>query len=136
MSRILPQLPRQISWNSSEYVTTLPVEVVGWIAKQVGLQAASWLLVVAEEAKLPANLVVRGPVPVNVTFGHSHSDNLDTDIITGMANAVKEEIKKCSRLGKMFWRCALTLNGDGWNSGRGSVLCGHAVGSLDVVVQQ
>ena len=71
-----PQFPGQISYTSSKYVNQLPVEVAGWIMREIPVQSmhSSVLVITADRnCLLGCGILTRGPRPgSNVTIGLSH----------------------------------------------------------------
>ena len=57
--------------NESTYCHLVPLEVVGWLMRKLEITEGQWVLVVTcdDLCNLPAQLVMRAPVSINVCLG-------------------------------------------------------------------
>ena len=63
------QVPRQISVTTVQHHSWIPVEIAGWLLRRFTLPETPEVLVYSASADLPIALCVRGPLPLNVTWG-------------------------------------------------------------------
>ena len=68
------QLPLTVVVNDSDLCYMLPLEVCGWFLGKMGVSRGDWVLISTNDsfASLGANLVIRGPVGINVVVGMTH----------------------------------------------------------------
>ena len=98
-----PQVPGQITWNESQYVHMMPLEVVGWLLRSVEAESGCWVMVLSRDVMLASQLSTRSPVPLNVVLGLSHLDVSDIDRVKELVPTVISKVKQCCRLHWVRW---------------------------------
>ena len=77
------QVPCAVTRNVSSYAHVIPVEVVGWMMRRLGVSEGQWVLVISPDdmGELTSQLVMRGPELVNVCLGLSMMKNIPGDML-------------------------------------------------------
>ena len=87
----MSQYPGQVSYTSSKYVNQLPVEIAGWLMREVTCESdnPSVLVVTSDRTcLLGCGIFTRGPQPgCTVTIGLSHLGQ-STEDLTEMDNII------------------------------------------------
>ena len=83
---ILIQLPLTVTVNYSTLAHLMPLEVVGFFVKRLGVKKGDWILVATSDSlgTVGANLVMRNATPINVVLGMTHLNN--TQVYTSTSN--------------------------------------------------
>ena len=97
------QLPRQITWGTSEHHYIMPTEVAGWLAESVGADNGQWVLILSRQCKLATGLVMRGPLCLNVVVGLTHLGTDAIETVKAMVPEVVAQVKLAARLHKVKW---------------------------------
>lgn len=99
----LPQLPRTITWNESQYVYMLPTEVAGWLLRAVDVNEGSWVLLMSPDVTLACGLAQRGPIGLNVTVGLTHLNVANMEEVKAAVPVVISKVKTICRLHRIRW---------------------------------
>ena len=81
----------------------MPVEVGGWVLRQMKLEEADWVLVVSPDVRLAVGLLMRGPVPMNATLGVLDIGDRDMDRLQRMIEPIKGSCRQQNSLKPIKW---------------------------------
>ena len=95
------QLPRQITWGNSEHQHMMPTELAGWQAESVHADNGTWVPILSRQSKLATELVMRGPLCLNVVVDLKHLGIHAIETVKGMVPEVATQVKLAARLHKI-----------------------------------
>ena len=97
------QIPRCITLEKSPWTFLMPVEVGGWVLRQMKLEEADWVLVVSPDVRLAVGLLMRGPVPLNATLGVLDIGDREMDRLQRMIEPIKGSCRQQNSLKPIKW---------------------------------
>ena len=104
MSTLSPsQIPKVITVSAGVHHSWLPVEVAGHFIRRFGLDNTPELLVSSTSPHLAIALCVRGPIAVNVTWGHPQFTHADLDQLQQYLDEWKSVIKVHAEVPGIQW---------------------------------
>lgn len=108
------QMPRAVIQHKRTYGHLITNELLGWFMRKLGVVDNAWVLIVTPDnsCELAAQMVIRGPLPVNVCLGLSTLTNMAADMLVVERLAINNlipAIKEADALPNAMWILALTL---------------------------
>ena len=107
------QIPNSIHLVGSSWLhNIMPVELVGWWIWQLKIQGPSqWVMVVADDPRLVANLHVRSGMQVGIVFGGRYIAHTHQEAQTAMVRILQTTILDCNNTHFVEWGQGGVQNG-------------------------
>ena len=107
------QIPNSIHLVGSSWLhNIMPVELVGWWIWQLKIQGPSqWVMVVADDPRLVANLHVRCGMQVGIVFGGMYIAHTNQEAQTAMVRILQKTILDCNNTHFVEWGQGGVQNG-------------------------
>ena len=79
----------------------MPTELAGWQAESVHADNGTWVPILSRQSKLATELVMRGPLCLNVVVDLTHLGIHAIETVKGMVPEVATQVKLAARLHKI-----------------------------------
>ena len=96
------------------------MEVVWYFLQHLGVGTAAWVMVVSAAPQLPAHVVVRSAVGLNVTWVDVEADEPCAEVLEPLAADLRREVKVADGLPAIRWAQGRDKR---WTCGRVWVPC-------------
>ena len=88
----------------------MPIEIAGWVLKQLKVEQGDWVLAVSDDVRLAVSLVMRGPAPVNVTMGHLGIGDQESAQLQKLIEPIKGTVRHLHSLRLLSWEEGRSCN--------------------------
>ena len=103
LSWVSSQIPRCITITKSQWTFLMPVEIAGWVLKQVKVEQGDWVLAVGDDVRMAVSLLMRGPVPLNVTLGVLSIGDRENAQVQKLIEPIKGAVRHQHSLRHFSW---------------------------------